>query len=82
MPLLQNMAKKNVVVAVFCYNYSEIYIIREKKYTIGGNRNMTDREQQENEIDKGTNCTLRNTLKKIDKNLTICYHTYIDIEHI
>ena len=38
--------EKNVVVAVFCYNYAERYIIKEKEIHYRENRNPSDRENE------------------------------------
>lgn len=43
---MQNMARKNVVVVVFCYNYAERYIIKEKEIHYRENRNPSDRENE------------------------------------
>ena len=48
-PLLQNITRKNVVVVVFCYNYAERYIIKEKEIHYRGNRNTSDRENEKTE---------------------------------
>lgn len=57
---LTKYGEKNIVIAVFCYNYAERYIKKGKQIYYWGNSNTSDRENKKRKKDNGTNCPVKN----------------------